>query len=85
MCTGEIFFARARAVDALSPTRFDRVAATHRRTMDVRAKNFSPGRARLMQNRPTITIAAPQIVAPAPCNHAPHVYGRNIFRPYVRD
>ena len=30
-------------------------------------------------------IAAPQIVAPAQCNHAPHLYGRNIFRPYVRD
>ncbi len=50
-CTGEIFFARARAVDAPSPTRFDRVAATHRRTMDVGAEYFSPVRARLTRHR----------------------------------
>jgi len=128
-CTGEIFFARTCAIDAQSPTRFDRAPAVRRRTpnrgtrpirprtMDVRAKYFSPVRAPLMRHRPRVVIArpphaaaprmygrkifrpyvrqrcpvtqpsniaAPQIVAPAQCNHAPHVYGRNIFRPSVR-
>ena len=51
ICRGEIFFARTCAIDAQSPTRCDRVAAVRRRTMDVRAEYFSPGRARLTRHR----------------------------------
>ncbi len=54
MCTGEIFFAPTRAIDAQLTTRFDRAPATRRRTTDVRAKNISPVRAPLMRHRPTM-------------------------------
>jgi len=33
---------------------------------------------------PPSNIAAPQIVVHAKFNNAPHLYGRKIFRPYVR-
>ena len=78
MCRGEIFFARACAIDAQSPTRYDRAPAVRRRNTDVGAKYFSPARARLMRNRPHVMIACP------PCAAAPWMYGRKIFRPYVR-
>jgi len=54
ICTGEKYFARARAIDAQSPTRFDRAPATRRRTTDVRAKNISPLRAPTISIHPTI-------------------------------
>ena len=41
-CTGEKYFAPTCAIDALSPTRFDRTPAVRRRITDVRAKYFSP-------------------------------------------
>ena len=77
MCRGEIFFARARAVDAQSPTHCGGARATRRRNTDVGGKYFSPARARLMRNRPHIVVARP------PHATAPRMYGRNIFRPYV--
>ena len=50
-CTGEKFFAPTYAIDAQSPTRCDRAPAVRRRTTDVRAEYFSPGRARLTRHR----------------------------------
>ena len=51
---GEKYFARPCAIDAPSPPRYDRAPAMRRRTMDVRAKYFSPGLAPSVRNRPTI-------------------------------
>ena len=48
------------------------------RTTVVRAKNISPPRAPLIRLRPHVSIARPPHAA------APRMYGRKIFRPYVR-
>ena len=53
-CTGEKYFAPTCAIDAQLPTRCDRAPATRRRTMDVRAKYFSPVRAPSIHHQPTI-------------------------------
>ena len=62
ICRGEIFFAPACAIDAQSPNHqpsniaAPQIAApaTRRRTMDVRAKYFSPVRAPSIHHHPTI-------------------------------
>ena len=70
ICAGEIFFARACAIEAQLTTRCDRAPATRRRTMDVRAKNISPLR--------TSTVAHRDGTAPAVRRRIIDLWAKNI-------
>ena len=85
ICRGEKYFARPCAIDAPSPPRYDRAPAMRRRTMDVRAKYFSPLRAPTISIRPNHqTSPHHKSWRPPQFAPTPRLYGRKIFRPYVR-